>query len=178
MHLWLEDGDTADEGEIVIGGPQVAMGYWSDEEQTAAAFAQKTVGDETHVTYRTGDWAIRQDGHLFFDGRIDRQVKIHGHRLELGEIDAALRSCGAIAACTVLWRGTLRSFVECGDSSELPALIRAVAEKLPNYAVPARLHWIDHLPRNANDKIDSLALTDTLEKTDGEMDDVRQDAAQ
>lgn len=178
MHLWLEDGSTPDEGEIVIGGPQVALGYWSDEEQTAAAFGNRSVGEKSYATYRTGDWAIRQDGHLFFDGRIDRQVKIHGHRLELGEIDAALRSCGAAAACTVLWHGSLHSFVECENSSELPALLRAVAKRLPNYAVPAQLHPIDHLPRNANDKIDSLALTEALEATDGTLGNDRQDAAQ
>lgn len=162
MRWWL-DGNNGDEGEIVIGGPQVARGYWRDEAQTVRAFGKRTLSDGTTVaTYRTGDWASRSGVNTFFESRIDRQVKIRGHRLELGEVDAALRACGAPAAATVLWNGELHAFIEQGSRLDLVALRQAVATRLPSYGVPAALHAIATLPRNANDKIDARALAALL----------------
>ena len=158
MDIWLEGGESADEGEVVIGGPQVARGYWRDPERTAAVFGQARRGGVTLRTYRTGDRAARSGRHLFFVERVDRQVKILGHRIELGEIDAALRACGASAACTVLWNGELHAFIESTGSAALAELRAALATRLPTYAIPGHFHAIAALPRNVNDKADAGAL--------------------
>ena len=161
MHLWL-DGDSPDAGEIVIGGPQVARGYWRDPPRTQAAFGTTQDNGGDIATYRTGDWGVRHNGQVYFQGRIDRQVKIHGHRLELAEVDSALRACGAVAACTVLWEGQLHSFVEAATPLDAIGLKRDLALRLPGYAMPAHIHEIAAIPRSANDKIDSGALLEIL----------------
>ncbi|MEL6317169.1 MAG: AMP-binding protein, partial [Pseudomonadota bacterium] len=89
MRVDLVGGRTADEGEIVISGDQVAFGYWRDLARSAERFGTDAATGKR--SFHTGDWAERIDGHVYFVARIDRQVKRHGHRIELGEIDAALR---------------------------------------------------------------------------------------
>jgi len=157
MDVWLAGGESDNEGEVMICGPQVARGYWRDPQRTAAAFGEAQRAGRIMPTYRTGDRAARNGRHLFFLERVDRQVKILGHRVELGEIDAALRACGA-AACTVLWQGELHAFVEGTPSAVLADLRAALAARLPTYAIPAHFHSIAALPRNLNDKADAGAL--------------------
>lgn len=159
MSIQLVDGPSDEEGEIVITGPQVARGYWNAPELTRKSFREIRNGGRTVTGYFTGDWAYRKNGHLFFGNRIDRQVKIHGHRLELGEIDAALRQCGVRAACTVFATGALVSFVESDGGltgAEIQSRLRRI---LPGYAIPERVEILEHLPRSTNDKIDVSALT-------------------
>ena len=162
MQLDLVGGPTEDEGEIIISGPQVARGYWRDEEQTRVVFGPMQLDGEERFAYRTGDWAVKEGQHLYFVTRIDRQVKIHGNRVELGDIDAAMRACGAAVSYTVLSEGALHSFIEAPADTDISALMRAIAGVLPHYAIPAAIHPIDHMPRNANDKIDAKALQDLL----------------
>ncbi len=162
MGFHLVDGGSSAEGEIVISGPQLALGYWQDEEQTSAAFCRMKIDGRTQFVYRTGDWAQRRGSQVYFVRRIDRQVKIHGNRLELGEVDTALRACGAPMACTILFDGELNSFIECSNNFDLAALRQEVAKRLPSYGVPSRIHSLDELPRNDNDKIDAKALHELL----------------
>ena len=161
MRLDLLDGPDDSEGEVVLSGPQLARGYWNDSARTDAAFVDVELpgGVGTTRAYRTGDWAAYRDGNLFFRSRTDGQVKIHGHRLELGEIDAALRNCGASSACTVLVDETLHSFVEGIDAENLAKFRVLLLEQLPPYAIPASIHPTHRLPRNANDKIDAAKLS-------------------
>ena len=81
-------------GELWIGGPCVGLGYYANPEETAARFCQDPRQDETRaIYYRSGD-RVREDeqGRLWFQGRVDNQVKIRGHRIELEEIDLAVQS--------------------------------------------------------------------------------------
>ena len=94
--MWILNADQEDcvpgqIGEITIGGDGVAVGYFGDPDRTAAAFF--TEPDHGERAYRTGDRGrYLPNGEIEFLGRVDGQVKIRGHRIELGEIDAALRS--------------------------------------------------------------------------------------
>lgn len=168
MHLYLDgddpDNPDADEGEIIIAGPQIARGYWQNDAQTAKAFFTADIDGTAMPAYRTGDWGRRIGGDLYFESRIDRQIKRGGYRLELGEIDAALRSAGAAAVCSVFRDGQITAFVEGGDPAACEALLKKVGEFLPAYAIPDRIEPIDALPRNNNDKIDAGAL---LRRLDG-----------
>ena len=156
MEIDLIGGPNANEGEIVISGPQLADGYWNDPEKTASVF-------RPHPTrgvrcYFSGDWAQRIDRNLYFQNRTDRQIKLAGHRIELGEIDCVLREAGARLAHTVFVGGQLVSFVEAPAAVSVQTLTKHVRENLPDYTVPRDIRILDMLPRNVNDKVDSKAL--------------------
>ena len=90
------------EGELLMTGPQLSHGYWCDEEKTRQAFVSLTA--RTGNYYRTGDRVRRRgpDKPLIYLGRLDCQVKILGHRVELGEVEAAARSLSGVDAVVAL----------------------------------------------------------------------------
>jgi D-alanine--poly(phosphoribitol) ligase subunit 1 len=160
MGIHLVGGANADEGEIAITGPQLALGYWQEPEQTARAFRTVTVAGEPVRAYFTGDWAERRGQHLFFRERIDFQVKIRGFRLELDEVGAAIRECGWPVECVFKWHDAVAAVVEQRDDkhfdeTELRASLRF---KLESHAVPAVIRLIPRMPRNENDKLDRAAV--------------------
>ena len=154
-------GDT---GELWVSGPQVASGYWRDADATARAFV--TVAGSAARFYRTGDLVRRpvDGGPLTFVGRVDHQIKVLGHRIELGEVESHLReSDGVAAAVAVGWPLTeagaagVVAFVTGADVDA--AAVRArLAGKLPAYAVPHEIYVVPELPYTANGKIDRQAL--------------------
>ena len=148
------------EGELAISGPQLAEGYWRDKARTAEAFRPLTVGGKTVRAYFTGDLVRVQDGRLYFERRRDTQVKIRGHRLELDEVNAALRSLGVAQAATVLIDGKLHSFVVAADGNDPADLRHALENRLEPHAVPGYIHRLAQLPRNANDKTDLARLAE------------------
>ena len=155
------DVGAAEEGEIHIGGPQVARGYRGDPALTAERFIEHSRHGRL---YRTGDLAASlPDGELAFRGRVDAQVKVRGHRVEPAEIAAALGRCADVAACHVVVRDErLVAYVVPAARAEpdAQALSAALAEALPDYMVPSRFVTIDALPLTANGKIDAAALPD------------------
>lgn len=162
MHVVLEGGDAETEGEMTLVGPQVAEGYWRNPELTEARFKTRTINGIELPAYLSGDWVNDHDGDLYFASRTDRQVKINGYRLELGAIEAALRESGAEAAAVIFSEGALTAFVE--SRIEISRLRAGAAELLPSFAIPHRFIPLEHLPRNANDKIDVKSLMKYLKK--------------
>ncbi|MGA8113922.1 MAG: amino acid adenylation domain-containing protein, partial [Actinocatenispora sp.] len=150
-------------GELLIGGPGVARGYLNRPELTADRFVDNPFRPGERV-YRTGDLASwRPDGTLDFHGRIDRQVKIRGQRLEIGEVEAALRSHPGVRQVAVEAvdgpRGReLVGFV-VADGDPAPADLAAhCAEMLPAYMVPARILPLPAMPISSAGKVDVTAL--------------------
>ena len=148
-------------GEIYIAGDGLAEGYWGDDVQTAARFMHLRATEER--IYRTGDWGrFGADGNVEFLGRDDGQVKVSGHRVELGEVEAALGRCegvdGAVAVTFTDPHGQLRlATFYCGSAS--PAHARAQLQALlPSYMVPMRFEQIATLPLTANGKTDRQLL--------------------
>lgn len=159
MELFLIDGDGQDEGEIVLAGPQLANGYWNDPGATAGNFIQVDVAGRPMRCYRTGDKGFRRsDGALFYSSRLDRQVKLRGHRVELGEIEAVIRSLTGFPAATILCDGVVHGVLECQEPIDFASLRQQLVENLPVDCIPQRFHQIDVLPRNENDKIDYQRL--------------------
>jgi amino acid adenylation domain-containing protein len=140
------------DGEIVIGGAQVARGYLNRPELTAEKFAGGV--------YRTGDRGrLLADGSIEFCGRVDHQVKVHGYRVELGEIEAALRAHQDVRDAVVLLRdGELAAFV-APASTDARTLKDHLKARLPQYMVPSTIALLDQLPLNANGKLDRQALS-------------------
>jgi acyl-CoA synthetase (AMP-forming)/AMP-acid ligase II len=110
------------------------------------------------------------NGPLTHLGRIDFQVKILSHRVELGEIEAVVRkACGLDGILAVGWPATpsgyggVEVFIE-GESKDLDGIRSAAESALPDYMVPRRFHFMGRLPRNANNKFDRKALIKLLEE--------------
>jgi non-ribosomal peptide synthetase component F len=156
-------------GELLMSGPQVTPGYWQDREKTAAAFVIPPGCTEIH--YRTGDLVRRpRSGEpMQYLGRLDHQIKIQGHRVELGEIEVALREESGVDSVVALgWprtesgAGGIVAFL--GHTGlDSPDLLARVARRLPAYMVPRRIIQKESLPLNVNGKIDRKALLSLLE---------------
>lgn len=151
-------------GELVIAGDTVARGYQSPPEGLSAnAYGV----DEHGRTYRTGDRARRlPDGTIAYLGRTDDQVKVRGHRVSLGEIDAAIIADPAVrAAVTVLQpiptttQQQLVAYLEVADESlDTASLRQHLRERLSPHMVPQAIHVLSELPRTAHGKIDRSSL--------------------
>ena len=145
--------------EIWISGPQLARGYLGRPELTADRFV---AGPDGGRAYRTGDRGrVREDGAIVFLGRADRQVKLAGHRVELGDVEAALESLPGVrgAAVAFVSRGGLdwlKAFVE-GDV-EIRDLRNGLTSVLPTYMHPREIVEVSALPRNPAGKIDRSRL--------------------
>ena len=165
MQLHLVGGTHPDEGEIVITGPQLAGGYLNDSVRTAAAFRPVEAAGQTVRGYYTGDWAERHRGLIFYRGRIDAQVKVRGHRIELDEVAGAIRALGWPTVCVFKHGDLLAALVECpaGRNLDDEALRLALARTLDAYAIPSRIEGVPALPRNENDKIDVVKAARLLD---------------
>lgn len=144
------------EGEIYVYGPQVAAGYLSAD-ATAGAFFTDAGG--THQVYRTGDRAAwSPDGTLRSLGRVDNQVKIAGNRVELGEIEAALRAHADVHdAAVLLDRDRVLAFVTPAGA-EVRGVWAHLTGYLPAHMIPATLRVLPRLPLTVNGKVDRAAL--------------------
>jgi non-ribosomal peptide synthetase-like protein len=166
---WVLDADgvetpPGEPGELCIGGAAVARGYRGLPSLTAERFP-------THPTlgrlYRTGDRATRDaTGRIFYEGRLDAQVKLRGYRIELEAIEARLASSTGVAQAAVAVQGTgeaqrLVAFIVPSrpDAPPSPAtLLAGVREVLPSYMVPVRVGVIEVLPTTVGGKLDRASL--------------------
>ena len=157
-----ENGNRADEGEICIRGTCVCHGYYRDPERTNAAFVQNPLNpDYPETVYRTGDLGrINDRGELEFLGRRDDQIKHMGHRIELGELEAAARTVdGVDAACAVFDREKSVLGLVYTGAIEKTALLQALRVKIPEYLLPKRTAKVETLPLTENGKTDRKAAT-------------------
>lgn len=169
--LLREDGSPAprgERGEIVAVGPGVALGYLNNETQTRERFPTLEIAGEKRLVVRTGDIGMfDDDGVLHYYGRRDRQIKLSGNRIELGDVEAAAATIAEIRTCAAVARADAGGTVEhialvytLVDGAELaPRDVRKrLTTRLPAYAVPARFEQVDDLPRRDNGKVDLQAL--------------------
>ena len=164
----VTEGET---GELLLAGPQVTPGYWRDPERTALSFVTPPGRDA--IFYRTGDRVRRpQPGDPYvYLGRIDHQIKVGGHRVELGEIEAAIRDAsGAEEVVAIGWpldtTGASGVVAFIGGSTVDAEVLRArLSERLPYYMVPHTVRLLSQLPLNANGKFDRKHLTAMLESS-------------
>jgi amino acid adenylation domain-containing protein len=150
-------------GELCIGGAGLATGYLGMERATAESFVRDPFGGPCDRLYRTGDSACwLPNGEVDFIGRRDNQVKIRGQRIELGEVEAALRAFPGVAAAAVTkWEdapGGAALIAHLVGDADLAALRAWLAERLPAAAVPAHLLRMDALPSLPSGKTDRQAL--------------------
>lgn len=167
VHISRDGGGTicadGEPGEMVICGNGVSAGYLGRPDLTTSRFPVLS----GQRAYRSGDWGVRTaNGDLLYVGRIDAQVKVRGHRVELGEIEGVLEQHDDIdaAACTV-YRDADRperlvAYVVGRDAApDARAVRRWMSGQVPAHLVPARIVAVDDLPTTASGKIDRSALT-------------------
>ncbi|GAB2813217.1 non-ribosomal peptide synthetase [Lentzea nigeriaca] len=151
-------------GEVCLGGAGVAHGYHGRPGLTAERFVPSTWAAGQRM-YRTGDLArFTQDGVLRFEGRRDAQVKIRGHRIEPGEVEARLAEHDGVTEAVVVARDERLVAYVVGPASaeELRAHLR---ESLPEYMVPSVFVELAHVPHTPNGKVDRAALPDPAATT-------------
>ncbi|SMP72122.1 D-alanine--poly(phosphoribitol) ligase subunit 1 [Desulfonatronum zhilinae] len=156
-------------GELHLLGPNVSAGYYNDPERSASAFTP--CEHPPHLLkpcYKTGDLARLENDVLYFHGRKDNQIKHMGYRIELEEIEAALNSLPEIGQAAVVYHriqaayGKIVAYVapDYPDKTLEPAQIKKQLESLlPSYMIPSKVIALDHLPRNANGKVDRVLLS-------------------
>ena len=162
MEAFLRTEDDAhDTGELCLIGDQVTTSYWNNPSKTAEAFGTTDRGKRF---YRTGDLCKRdQTGTVLYLGRIDHQVKIDGHRIELEEIEfharafSGDRQVAAIVATSEAGHQFIVLFLE-GDEVETPALSEHLHRHLPAYMMPRQIMTVRLFPLNSNGKIDRKTL--------------------
>jgi amino acid adenylation domain-containing protein len=169
----LRQVEHGSDGELLMAGPQLSLGYWQDEKKTRQAFVP--VAGRNGTYYRTGDRVRRpaMNEPLVYLGRLDNQIKVLGHRVELGEVEAAVRQVSGVEGVVALgWPATesgangIEVFLEI-DSFDTKALLSQLKGKLPVYMLPRNVLVLRRFPLNANGKYDRKALQLILENTFG-----------
>jgi D-alanine--poly(phosphoribitol) ligase subunit 1 len=166
----LEPIETSRRGELIVVGPNVSPGYLHRRDLTERVFFER----EGRPAYRTGDWGHRDNGLLFFEGRMDSQIKLNGYRIELGDIEANLCALPGVQAAVVapvlkdVRAQSLAAFIvmtgrDASADAESAALLREqLGARLPAYMVPSRLVLLDAFPMTANGKVDRRQLMESL----------------
>jgi len=170
LHVLTDDLHLAPEGvsgELWIGGEGLAKGYFNRPDLTDAAFRPVAIeGAAPRRLYRTGDLAKRlADGSLLHLGRRDQQIKLRGFRIEIEDIEAALRKAPGVAAAAVALHtindsARLVGYIveSAADKTDQGTVAAHVAEQLPAYMVPTLWMTLDALPQTGNGKLDRKAL--------------------
>ncbi|ONK14897.1 amino acid adenylation domain-containing protein [Streptomyces sp. MP131-18] len=159
-HLLIDgEGESAVEGELCVTGPQMTAGYLVPEDNEGRFL-------ERHGRrwYRTGDRVRRlDDGELLYLGRLDAQVQIQGHRVELAEIDHAVRQCAGVHNAVTVTRQVAGGGLELvvyytGDRVPPVTLRRELSAHLPEGMMPKAFRHVTEFPLNANRKVDRQRL--------------------
>ncbi|SBS34236.1 Linear gramicidin synthase subunit D [Marinomonas spartinae] len=164
-------------GEICIGGSQLSNGYVGLPEQTNQRFIEHPFVAGERL-YRTGDKGrLLADGNLAYLGRLDRQCKIRGYRVELAEVEQALMSLSGVHQAAVKHQeyrdgtSTLIAYLVCENNpaenlAQQDVLKQSLKELLPHYMLPESWIWLDAMPLMANGKVNYHALPNTDKRHD------------
>ncbi len=164
---WLQPAPLGAPGELYVGGDALARGYHRQPALTAERFIPNPFAERPgERLYRSGDLArVTPQAELVYLGRVDRQVKIRGHRIELGEVERVLtahpgvREAVAAARPDRSGRLALNAYLVAGEEPPaLPELRRWLAERLPDYMTPVHFVWMKRFPLTVNGKLDREAL--------------------
>jgi len=157
-------------GEIIIAGPNVSPGYIHHPDLTTRAFFQL----DGQRAYHSGDMGHFQDGLLFFDGRLDFQIKLHGYRIEIGDIEANLCALSSVQDAVVIpavKNGQteylaafiiLKDRISGSDFENLRSLKRELGQRLPDYMLPRKFIFLTRFPMTTNGKADRRKLAEDL----------------
>ena len=160
---------ATEEGELVIEGQSVSLGYLKNEEKTAAVFNF----EDGVRTYHTGDKAKIEDGLWFIQGRIDFQIKLNGYRMELEEIETQLRQSKHVREAVVVpvykngkvvhLIGAVVPTESVEDNLAMTTQIKhELKSRLPEYMIPRKFEWMERLPLTLNGKLDRKKIAEVV----------------
>lgn len=155
--------------EMIIVGDTVGKGYYRNPEKTKSVFFKvRGSDDKEYMAYKTGDKGYFKDGNYYCTGRMDHQIKLHGYRIELGDIESNLMLCKEVEQVAVLPKydgekiRSLVAFVKAppleGGFKDVKYLKNRLKEKLPTYMIPKNIKFLDDMPMTANGKLDRKKL--------------------
>ncbi|MFJ4190925.1 AMP-binding protein [Kitasatospora sp. NPDC089509] len=153
-------------GELLIGGRGVSAGYFGRPEETARSFVRR----DGRLMYRTGDLCRRRaDGSLVFLGRVDRQVKVRGYRVDLAEVERAMDGHPGVAGSAALLRetavgGQLLGAVRLLAGHDVDGLAAHLRDRLPGYSVPQPILVLPEFPVGPNGKLDRVRLGELVSR--------------
>jgi D-alanine--poly(phosphoribitol) ligase subunit 1 len=168
----LPDGEK---GEVAIVGPSVSPGYFQNPELSKKVFYVDEYQGKSFRAYKTGDAGYIQNGLVFYCGRLDFQVKLHGYRIELGDIEENLRLISIVKNAVVLPVTKdgkceyLTAFITLSDqeqSNEFElgnSIKKQLAELLPEYMVPRKIIFKEAMPMNPNGKVNRKKLQEEIQ---------------
>ena len=152
---------VGEQGEICVCGPILALGYYNDWKRTEAAFTLNPINKAyPERMYRTGDYGrLDEDGILHFCGRMDRQIKHMGHRVELDEVEHAANVVEGVAESCVIYNKAKEVLIlfYTGDCDRR-SLALALRDELPGFMVPRKIKKLEQLPKLPNGKYDMKKL--------------------
>lgn len=152
---------TGEIGEICVRGTALALGYYSNPEQTEKSFPNNPMNKHyPERIYRTGDLAqYTSDGELMFCGRKDFQIKYMGHRIELEEVERAVSEVSGVERCCAVFNEEKQKlygfYIGNIDKKQLHIMLK---ETLPVFMIPSSLMQVDSFPLTKNGKIDRKQL--------------------
>lgn len=159
-------------GELCIGGEGLARGYLNRSDLTLEKFIRNPFSDDKESRlYKTGDIAKwLPDGNIEFSGRKDDQIKIRGYRVELGEIENAIRENNSVTQVVVIAKESkegnkrLIAYVIAKENFDKGKIISQLQNRLPEYMIPVQWVELDEFPLTKNGKLDRKALPDPEQK--------------
>lgn len=166
----VEDGQK---GEIVIIGDTVSCGYFKNEEKSSQAFFKTMINNQEYLGYHTGDRGYKKDGQLFYNGRMDLQIKLHGYRMELEDIEKNLLKVQHIQNIVVMPNyvddkvKSLTAYCVYGDEivNKLQ-VVKQIKEELkafvPDYMIPKKFIFVPQMPTTNNGKVDRKRLKELV----------------
>lgn len=165
------DGSLAalwESGEMIVSGSGIAWGYLGRPELTRERFTLNS--NDGSASYQTGDWGfLDEDARLWYVGRRDNQVKIRGHRIELGELESALRGISGIqdVVCALIPTSSDREVLGAllvGDEQRLRTnpVRKQLSKILPNHMIPARIVFVDQIPTTSSGKADRTKAVELI----------------
>lgn len=168
----LSEGE---EGEILITGDSVSVGYFQRPELNEKAFEKRVVNGKEYRAYHTGDKGYKKDNLLFYCGRLDFQVKLHGYRIEIEDVESNLmkvENVNKVAVVPVYKESkvnSLTTFVvylnrpDNVSDFDLGLKIKSDMKKfVPDYMIPKKIKFIDSLPMTNNGKVDRKSLKELI----------------
>ena len=167
IRLISEDEQSAavgETGEIYVKSPMLSAGYYRDAERTRSSYVADPLGQSEGIWFRTGDYGVMdENGVLSVVGRMDTMIKHHGYRMELGEVEAAVRQVsGCMEACCLLDRERDEIWCFASGQIEKTALMSELKKRLARYMLPDQCVILAAMPHNANMKIDRRALREMM----------------
>lgn len=156
----ISQENEEEQGEIIIRGTCVTMGYYADREKSSTVFVQNPLQKHyPEMVYRTGDIGRYQNGELVFVSRKDNQIKHMGHRIELGEIETVTGRIENVFSCACIYSEKDRKIVLYYTGLLQPGeLKKKLKEKLPSYMLPSGIYRLEELPLTLNGKTDRKRL--------------------